>query len=97
MIKDEGTTEEVIVLDPLLADIFTAMFTQTASISEQIDRNNEAQIHNWQQNYASLWEAVSRISEKIDSGRLERLLDQTTWTYEFAIERIHERKTGEAL
>lgn len=77
--------EPDIKLSPLVADIFTAMFTQSAATTNAVLEDKERTIAELKADYVALWEAVERIAVKTDSASLERLLDATDWKFRLAL------------
>ena len=68
-------SEENKVLDPFVADVFTAMFSQSASLTNAVFDDYERAIAEWKQDFASLFDAVAKANLRVDSAQVERILD----------------------
>jgi len=59
--------------------VLTATMTQTADITERVMDNYEARIIDLENDFAELFDAVDRANHKVDSARIERILDGCAW------------------
>lgn len=78
------STEEHVVIEPLLANIFTAMAKQSEDITNRVLDNKDREIREWKDRFIKLYDAVAMANGKIDSARLGRILDHYAWDVEFA-------------
>lgn len=66
------------IIEPFVADVFTAMFNQSANTTNAVMDNYERNIADWKKAYAKLWDAVDRANyDHIDSQRLNNILGAT--------------------
>lgn len=75
----ENENVERDVVDPLAADIFTAMFKQSEDTTNRVFDNYDNVIKAWKSAYADLWDTVQHINAKVDSSRIERVLYNTEY------------------
>lgn len=73
-INETPQPDEKIILDPLMANIFTAMFKDTEDITNRVMDNKDREIREWQSRFLKLFEAIDQANTKVDSLRIEREL-----------------------
>lgn len=85
MAQNEAVAVEGMPFDPFVGQVFTAMISQGHAISNAIEDNLREQIKELQTAYINLWENVYESNQKVDSARLERVLDKHHYKYETAL------------
>lgn len=72
------------VLDPFVADVFTAMFNESANTTNALLDRYQSTIADLKADYVRLYEAVERANAFVDSLRIDNILASADWKYRSA-------------
>lgn len=70
---------QTVALSPLVADVFTSLFTASEKMTGRVFDNYEADVAKWKAKYVQLWDRVDHAAEVITTRSLENVLAETAW------------------
>jgi hypothetical protein len=73
-INEKPEDKESTIIDPLMANVFTAMFKESEWTTNQVFANKDREIREWQSRFLKLFEAIETANTKVDSLRIDNEL-----------------------